>query len=146
MGKVLYGEYQHSLDPKGRLSLPAKFRAELGERVVISRGLEKCLFVVSVKEFEALVERLKGLPLGRREARDFTRFLLAGSADAEVDSHGRILIPQSLREYAGLEREVVLIGVATRVEIWDRRAYEAFSERAEDEFEANAEKLMDRGV
>ncbi|MEW6031609.1 MAG: division/cell wall cluster transcriptional repressor MraZ [Bacillota bacterium] len=143
---MFFGEFRHTIDDKGRLSLPAKFRLELGERVVITKGLERCLFVFPMKEFEALVERLKGLPLGRKEAREFSRFLLAGSTDVEVDGHGRVLIPQNLREYAGLERETVVIGVSSRVEVWDRQAYDDFSDRASDEFEATAEKLIDLGI
>jgi MraZ protein len=143
---VLFGEFRHTIDDKGRLSLPAKFRPDLGERVVVSKGLEQCLFVFPMKEFEALVERLKAMPLGRKEAREFSRFLLAGSVDVEIDSHGRILLPQNQREYAGLEREAVLIGVSSRVEIWDRQAYEEFSQRADSEFESIAEKLIDLGI
>lgn len=143
---MLFGEFQHTVDDKGRVSLPAKFRSDLGERVVVSKGFEHCLSVYPVKEFEALVERLKNLPPGRKEAREFTRFLLAGSADVEVDSHGRVFLPANLREYAGLEREVVLIGVSNRVEIWDKQAYETFSKRADTEFEALAEKLIDLGL
>jgi MraZ protein len=143
---MLYGEYRHSLDDKGRVSLPAKFRTELGERVVVSKGLEKCLFVFATKEFEGLMERLGDLPLGRKEAREFSRFLLAGSADADLDSHGRVLLPSGLREYAGLEKETVLIGVSTRAEIWDPVAYESFSRRAKSEYENIAEKLLDLGI
>jgi MraZ protein len=143
---MLYGEYRHSLDDKGRVSLPAKFRAELGERVVVSKGLEKCLFVFSTAEFESLLKRLGDMPLGRKEAREFSRFLLAGSADAEVDSHGRILLPAALRDYAGLEKDAVLIGVSTRAEIWRLASYEEFSRRAEGEYEDVAGKLLDLGI
>lgn len=144
--EVLYGRYLHTIDDKGRVSLPAKFRAKLGDRVVITEGLEKCLFVWAIKEFESRVERLGSLPLTSKEAREFSRAFLGGSADAEVDSHGRILLPQSMREYAGLEREVVMIGVSNRVEIWDKQAYEEFSRRIKDEYADVAEKLIDLGI
>lgn len=143
---MLYGEYRHTLDDKGRVSLPAKFRAELGDRVVVTKGLEKCVFVYSHQAFEELVGQLASLPLGKKDARDFSRILLAGSNDAEVDSHGRILLPANLRQYAGLEREVVWIGVSSRAEIWDPVAYESFTKKAEGEYEAIAEKLLDLGI
>ncbi len=143
---MLYGEYRHTLDGKGRVSVPAKFRAELGDRVVVTKGLEKCIFVYSYKVFEELVGRLGSLPLGKKDARDFSRILLAGSNDAEVDSHGRVLLPGNLRQYAGLEREAVWIGVSSRAEIWDPAAYESFTKRAEGDYEAIAEKLLDVGI
>lgn len=143
---MLYGEYRHTLDDKGRVSLPAKFRADLGERVVVSKGLDRCLFVFSVSRFESLMEHLGRQQLGRTEARSFARFLLAGSTDIEVDSHGRVLLPLSLREYAGLTKDAVLIGVSTRAEIWDAAAYEAFDERAETNYESMAEKVLDLGI
>lgn len=139
---MLYGEYHHTLDEKGRVSLPAKFRAELGDHVVVTKGLEKCIFVYSSKRFEELVAKLEALPLGRKAVRDFSRILLASSTDAEVDSHGRILLPANLRQWAGLERAVVWIGVSSRAEIWDPVAYEAFTKRAESEFETIAEELL----
>ncbi len=143
---MLYGEYRHTLDDKGRLSLPAKFRGELGDRVIVSKGLEKCLFVFSAKEFEGLMTRLAAMPLARKEAREFSRFLLAGSADAEVDSHGRVLLPANLREHAGLEREAVVIGVGARAEIWDPAHYDSASDKTRSRYEEIAENLLDLGI
>lgn len=142
----LYGRHTHAIDAKGRVSLPAKFRAELGERVVVSEGFDRCLYVHAVENFEALVEKLNTLSLGKKEARDLTRGLLSGAHDAEVDTHGRILLPPDLREYAGLEREVVIVGVSTRVEIWDRQAYEEFHRRVKDELDSIGERLVDAGL
>lgn len=140
---MLYGEFRHTLDDKGRVSLPAKFRGELGDHVVVTKGLEHCIFVHTKRAFEDLVAQLNALPLGRKDAREFSRILLASSNDADVDSHGRILLPANLRQYAGLERDTVWIGVSTRAEIWDPAAYEAFTKRAESDYEATAEKLLD---
>ncbi len=140
---VLYGRYLHTLDDKGRVSLPAKFRAELGDRVFITEGLDKCLFLWSAKEFEIRMERLGELPQNQKEARDFSRLFLSGSVEVEVDSHGRILLPEMMRQYAGLEREVMIIGVAKRAEIWDRQAYEEFRARANNEYSDLAGKLVD---
>ncbi len=140
---MLYGEFRHTIDDKGRVSLPAKFRAELGDHVVVTKGLDKCIFVHSHKAFEELVGRVGTLSLTRKDSRDFSRTLLAGSNDAEVDSHGRILLPANLREFAGLEREAVWIGVGGRAEVWDPVAYESFRKKAESEYESIAEKLLD---
>jgi len=133
------------MDDKGRLSLPAKFRSELGDRVVVAKGVDKCLYVYPLKEFEAVNRWLEEHASSQKEFRDFRRFFLAGSADTEVDGHGRILIQASHREYAGLEREVVVIGVSRRVEIWDAATYDAYSETARENFAAAAEKLVDFG-
>lgn len=138
---VLYGEFRHTVDDKGRLSLPAKFRSKLGERVVVSKGVDKCLYVYPLKEFEAVVERLEGHASLQKEFRDFHRFFLAGSYDTEVDGHGRILIQAGHREYAGLQRDVVVIGISHRAEIWDAETYEASEETARSNFAAVAEKV-----
>ena len=146
MRGVLYGEYQHTIDDKGRVSLPAKFRVELGEKVAVCKGLENCLYVFSAKQFEGLVERMSASPIGSRAVREFSRGFLSGVTDAEVDGHGRILLPQAFREYAGLEREAVVVGVATRAEIWDVVAFQSFKDSIKDRFEEMAEKLIDLGI
>lgn len=115
---MFMGEYNHIIDAKGRLIVPAKFREILGDNFVVTKGLDGCLFVYSDKEWQAFEEKLKTLPLTNKNARQFTRFFLAGAAQVEVDKQGRILLPQVLREFAGLEKEVVLVGVASRIEIW----------------------------
>lgn len=115
---MLIGEYKHVVDSKGRIILPSKFREELGERFILTKGLDNCLFGYSLKEWAVLEEKLKKLPLTSKEARTFLRFFFAGACECEVDKQGRILIPQNLREYAGIKKEVFIIGVMTRIEIW----------------------------
>lgn len=106
------------VDSKGRIILPSKFREELGERFILTKGLDNCLFGYSLKEWGVLEEKLKKLPLTSKEARTFLRFFFAGACECEVDKQGRVLIPQNLREYAGIQKEVFIIGVMTRIEIW----------------------------
>ena len=114
---MFIGEYQHTIDPKGRVILPAKFREELGEKFVVTKGLDNCLFVYPNEEWKNLEQKLRTLPLTSKEARAFIRFFFAGAAECEVDKQGRILIPSNLREHAKLDKELVIIGVSTRVEI-----------------------------
>ncbi|MFQ7575424.1 MAG: division/cell wall cluster transcriptional repressor MraZ [Lachnospira sp.] len=121
---MFMGEYNHIIDAKGRLIVPAKFREILGDNFVVTKGLDGCLFVYSDKEWQAFEEKLKTLPLTNKNARQFTRFFLAGAAQVEVDKQGRILLPQVLREFAGLEKEVVLVGVASRIEIWSKEHWD----------------------
>ena len=111
------GEYNHTIDTKGRLIVPSKFREALGDEFVVTKGLDGCLFVYDNKEWSAFEEKLKALPLMNKESRKFVRFFLAGAANVEVDKQGRILIPSVLREFAGLDKDVVLVGVASRIEI-----------------------------
>lgn len=115
---MLIGEYKHVVDSKGRIILPSKFREELGERFILTKGLDNCLFGYSLREWAVLEEKLKKLPLTSKEARTFLRFFFAGACECEVDKQGRVLIPQNLREYAGIQKEVFIIGVMTRIEIW----------------------------
>ena len=115
---MFMGEYNHTIDPKGRLIIPAKFREALGDEFVVTKGLDGCLFVYANTEWNNFEEKLRTLPLTNKNARQFTRFFLAGAAACEVDKQGRILIPQVLREFAKLEKDVVLVGVASRIEIW----------------------------
>ncbi|WAM35567.1 division/cell wall cluster transcriptional repressor MraZ [Caldicellulosiruptor acetigenus] len=115
---MLIGEYKHVVDSKGRIILPSKFREELGERFILTKGLDNCLFGYSLKEWAVLEEKLKKLPLTSKEVRTFLRFFFAGACECEVDKQGRVLIPQNLREYAGIQKEVFIIGVMTRIEIW----------------------------
>ncbi len=120
---MFMGEYNHTIDAKGRLIVPAKFREQLGEEFVVTKGLDGCLFVYPKEEWKVLEEKLRGLPLMHKEARKFSRFFLAGAASLEIDKMGRILLPQVLREFAGLTKEVVLAGVLERVEIWDKEKW-----------------------
>ena len=117
---MFMGEYSHSIDEKGRLIMPSKFRSELGETFVLTRGLDGCLFAYPKSEWNDLEEKLRSLPLTNKNARKITRFLVSGAASCEMDKQGRILVPSALREYAGLEKEVVVTGNLERVEIWDK--------------------------
>ncbi len=118
------GEYNHTLDAKGRLIVPAKFREALGEEFVVTKGMDGCLFVFADKEWSAFEEKLHSLPMMDKEARQFTRYFLAGAATVEVDKTGRILIPQVLRDFADIQKDAVLIGVGSRVEIWSKDRWE----------------------
>ena len=136
---MLMGEYNHTIDAKGRLIVPAKFREVLGDEFVVTKGLDNCLFVYPNDE-----EKLQTLPLTNKNARQFTRFFLAGAASVEVDKQGRILLPSVLREFAGLEKDVVLVGVASRIEIWSKdRWLQSISTYDDDmdEVAANMESL-----
>lgn len=138
------GEYNHTIDEKGRLIIPAKFREELGNEFVVTRGLDGCLFGYNNSEWQVFEEKLRALPLTNKDARAFQRFMLAGAASVEIDKQGRILLPQVLRSFAGLDKDVVLIGVAGRIEIWSKDKYEEAS--AVDDMEAIAEKMSDLGI
>lgn len=140
---VFMGEYQHSIDEKGRLIIPAKFREELGPDFVVTRGLDHCLFAYPRKEWETLEAKLKSLPLTSADARAFVRFFFSGATECDLDKQGRILIPVPLREYGKLTRDCVVIGVSNRVEIWAKDAWESYSSDAADSFAAIAEKLTD---
>lgn len=143
---MFYGEYQHSVDPKGRVIVPSRFRDGLGEKFIITKGLDNCLFVYSLDEWSNLEGKLKTLPLSSKDARAFIRFFFSGAAECEVDKQGRILVPSNLREYAGLEKEIYIIGVSTRVEIWDKSKWEAYS--SDDNLSADkiAEKMEQLGI
>lgn len=140
---MFMGEYQHNLDKKGRLFIPARFREGLGDSFVVTKGLDGCLFVYPRPEWEALEQKLKSLPFTRADARAFVRFFFSGAAECEADKQGRILIPGSLREYAGLEKDAVIIGVSSRVEVWSKDRWERYSDRAASAYEEIAEKIVD---
>lgn len=143
---MLIGEYTHTLDPKKRLSLPSKWRKELGSEVVITRGLDNCLFVYPLKEWQTITEKIGRLPLGQADTRGFNRFFLSGAQEVEIDSAGRILIPDFLKEFAGLNSKVVLAGIHDRVEIWDQNSWTDYKRHIEGQAEAFAEKLGEIGV
>lgn len=117
---MFMGEYNHTIDAKGRLIIPSKFREVLGDEFVVTKGMDGCLFVFDQPEWQAFEEKLRGLPMIDKEARQFTRFFLAGAASVEVDKQGRILLPAVLREFAGITKDTVLVGVGSRVEIWSK--------------------------
>lgn len=143
---MLIGEYQHTLDDKKRLSLPAKFRQQLGKRLVVTRGLEGCLFVYSQKEWGAISERLAQLGMGQASTRGFARFMLAGAVEVDVDSAGRILVPDFLKTFARLSDRIVLAGVQTRVEIWNEKSWTEYKRRIEKEADVLAENLGEIGA
>ncbi len=120
---MLIGEYEHSLDAKGRLIMPAKFREDLGEKFIITKGLDGCLFVFSSTEWTKFEEKLATLPISNKDARAFTRFFFAGAMDCELDKQGRFLISSNLREFAGLTKDVKIIGMNSRVEIWSKEKW-----------------------
>lgn len=124
---MLLGEYRHNVDTKGRVSVPSKFRDDLGQSFVVTKGLDNCLFMYSKLEWETFENKLKQLPLTNQDARSFMRFFFAGATECEVDKQGRINIPQNLREYANIQKEVVIVGVATRAEMWDSENWENYT-------------------
>ncbi|MDB5083425.1 MAG: cell division/cell wall cluster transcriptional repressor MraZ [Bacilli bacterium] len=140
---MFMGEFQHNIDDKGRLIIPAKFRESLGEDFVVTRGLDQCLFVYPQSEWEILEGKLKTLPLTRADARAFSRFFFSGATEGEFDKQGRVTLPTHLRDYAGLQKDCVVIGVSNRVEIWSKEAWGDYSLDAADSFAAIAEKLVD---
>ncbi|ATD30706.1 division/cell wall cluster transcriptional repressor MraZ [Macrococcoides bohemicum] len=140
---MFMGEYQHQLDTKGRMIVPAKFRDELTEHFVITRGLDKCLFGYPLDEWKRIEEKLKTLPITKRDARKFMRLFFSGAVEVELDKQGRINIPKNLMEYAGLSKECTVIGVSTRIEIWDRSSWDNFYEDTEEHYEEIAEELID---
>ena len=142
---MFMGEYNHTIDAKGRLIVPAKFREALGDEFVVTKGLDGCLFVYSNSEWNAFEEKLRTLPLTNKNARQFTRFFLAGAAACEVDKQGRILLPQVLRESAKLEKDVVLVGVASRIEIWSKEVWEESVNTYDTDMDEVAENMENLG-
>lgn len=143
---MLLGEYKHSLDTKGRVAIPAKFREKLAGGAIITRGLDDCLFVFANREWEALAQKLVALPLAQANSRAFVRLMLAGAMDVELDSQGRILIPDYLRKYAGLKKEAVIAGLYNRIEIWDAEKWQAYKGKTESASDEIAEKLGELGI
>ncbi|MBP2662372.1 MAG: cell division protein MraZ [Firmicutes bacterium] len=143
---MFMGEYLHTIDNKGRLIFPAKFRDELGELFIATKGLDNCLFVYTRSEWAILEEKLKKLPLAKPEARAFVRFFFSGAAELECDKQGRVLLPTNLREYARLDKEVVVIGVSTRIEVWNKAAWDEYNQQVSPTVAEIAENLADLGI
>ncbi len=141
---MFMGEYSHSVDAKGRLIVPAKFREQLGEEFVVTKGLDGCLFVYPQEEWHHIEEKFREVPLTTKDARKFSRFFFAGAAGCEVDKQGRILIPGNLREFAQLEKDVVLVGVLSRIEIWSKAKWE--ESNTYDDMDEIAEHMADLGL
>lgn len=143
---MLIGEYIHTLDPKKRLSLPSKWRAKLGKSLVVTRGLDNCLFVYPLPAWQAITAKVASLPLGSADTRSFNRFFLSGAVQVEVDKAGRILVPDFLKDFAKLQNRVVLAGIHDRVEIWDEQKWNDYKQKIESQADALAEKLGSVGV
>ena len=143
---MLIGEFEHSLDAKGRLIMPAKIRDDMGDKFIITKGVDGCLFGFSSKEWDNFEEKLKTLPLTNKNARDFVRFFLSGATECEVDKQGRFLISGNLRKYASLEKEAVITGVGTRIEIWDKDKWESYNSEENLSADQIAENMASLGM
>lgn len=143
---MLIGEYEHSLDVKGRLIMPAKLREDMGEKFIVTKGLDGCLFGFSQKEWTNFEEKLKTLPLTNKNARDFVRFFLSGAIECEIDKQGRFLIASNLREYANMEKDVVIIGVGTRLEIWNKDKWKTYNSEENISADEIAENMTMLGI
>ncbi|ANX12181.1 cell division/cell wall cluster transcriptional repressor MraZ [Fictibacillus arsenicus] len=140
---MFMGEYQHSIDEKGRMIIPSKFREELGTEFILTRGLDQCVFGYPLSEWKVIEEKLKSLPFTKKDARAFTRFFFSGAAECQLDKQGRVNIASPLRDYAKLEKDCVVIGVSNRIEIWSKSIWEEYFSKSEDSFGEIAESLMD---
>ncbi len=143
---MFIGEYQHSLDSKGRIIIPSKFRGELGYEFVITKGLDNCLFVYPQEEWTIVEDKLKSLPLTNRDARAFIRFFFSGASESNLDKQGRVLIPQNLREHSKIDKDAVIIGVATRLEIWSKEIWENYIDEDNLSYDSIAERMAELGI
>jgi len=143
---MFLGEYTYSIDEKKRLAIPTKFRQVLGKKAVITRGLDRCLFLYSFREWQQLADKLSKLPLAQADARGFARLMLAGAMEGDLDKLGRVLVPDYLKEYASLNKKVVIAGVYNRIEIWDEGKWLAYKTRIEKEVGDMAERLKELGI
>ncbi|MEX0919008.1 MAG: division/cell wall cluster transcriptional repressor MraZ [Candidatus Paceibacterota bacterium] len=143
---MLIGEYRHSIDAKKRVALPAKWRKEIGKKVVITRGLDNCLSVYPIKQWEIFSGKLANLSVGQADSRGFNRFTLAGAVETDVDSTGRILIPDFLKDFVGLRNRVVIAGIGNRLEIWDEKRWQEYTAKIEKQADILAEKLGEIGM
>lgn len=144
--RLLIGEYEHSIDTKGRLIMPSKLKEDIGEKFVVTKGLDGCLFVYSQTEWKTFEDKLRAFPLTNKDARALVRFFLAGAMECEIDKQGRFLIPGNLREFAGLEKEVVVIGVLDKIEIWSKDKWLKYSEEENSSVDEIAEKMSNLGI
>ncbi len=140
---MFMGEFHHNVDDKGRIIVPAKFRDDLGSSFVLTRGLDQCIFAYPQAEWTQLERKLKTLPFTKSDARAFTRFFFSGACDVELDKQSRIVLPPNLRAFAKLTKECVVIGVSSRVEIWDRSVWESYYAKSEESFNEIAESIVD---
>lgn len=140
------GEYKHNMDKKGRVIIPAKFREELGDNFVATRGLDNCLFVYPMDEWSVLENKLTSLPITSKNARTFVRFFFSGATECSLDKQGRISIPANLRDYAELNKETIIIGLANRIEVWASERWDTYLEDAEDSYEDIAAAMEELGI
>ncbi len=143
---MFLGEHQHALDTKGRLTIPARFREKLGERFVATKGFDNCIFLYPIDEWQIIEGKLRNLPMTRADTRSFVRFFFSGASEMELDKQGRIVLPSSLRDHAEVDKELYIIGVGQRVEIWAAQLWEQYSQKAVKDFEVLAESLVDLGI
>lgn len=143
---MFIGEYTYSIDDKKRLAIPVKFRELLGNKAVITRGLDQCLFIFSTKEWKILAEKISKLPLTQADARGFSRLMLGGAMEVTFDRLGRALLPDYLKEYGGLKKKVALIGLLNRIEVWDEENWNKYKTKTEKEGENIAERLKELGI
>lgn len=142
---MFIGEYQHSIDNKNRMIIPSKFREELGDKFVLTKGLDGCLYAYTLNEWKILEEKLKRLPLTSKDARAFVRFFFSGANEIDIDKQGRALIPQNLSEYATIEKDIVCIGVSTRIEIWSKVKWDEYND-SNINMDEIAEKMSELGI
>jgi MraZ protein len=140
------GEYSHTVDQKGRVAIPAKFRAEFSQGAVVTRGIDECLFVFSKAEWEVLADKLAKLPLAQANSRAFSRLMFAGAVSVDLDRQGRVLVPDYLRSYAGLKKSAVVAGVFNRLEIWDKERWAGYKAQTEKDSSEIAEHLSELGI
>ncbi|SKC78875.1 division/cell wall cluster transcriptional repressor MraZ [Maledivibacter halophilus] len=143
---MFIGEYLYTLDKKGRINIPSKFREDLGERFFITKGLDNCLFVFPESEWRNFENKLKGLPLTNKSARAFVRLFFSGATECSLDKQGRVTIPQNVREFAELEKEVAIIGVSTRIEIWSKNNWDKYNDTANISYDDIAEQMAELGI
>lgn len=143
---MFIGEFNHTIDEKGRLSVPVKFRAELARGMVLTRGLDGCLWLYTESEWQKIAEKVSSLPLTQKNARSFSRFVLSGAMDLKIDKIGRIIIPKYLAEYAGINSKVVVAGMYNRLELWAEETWKSFKEKMEESSEEVAENLSELGI
>ena len=145
-GDLFIGEYLHSIDAKGRVIIPSKFREELGDTFIVTKGLDNCLFVYPKSEWESFEIKLKQLPLTSKDARAFVRLFFAGATECELDKQGRVIIPANLREHGKLDKDVVIIGVSTRVEVWGKEEWDSYNEASALSYDEIAERMAQLGI
>lgn len=142
---MFIGEYNHSVDAKNRISIPSKFREELDGKFIMTKGLDGCLYVYTMNEWKKLEQKLSSLPLTNKDARAFVRFFFSGASEIEIDKQGRALIPQNLKEYADVKKEIVSIGVSSRIEIWSKEKWNEYNESNID-YDSIAEEMSNLGI